>query len=390
METPPVRFRRGAKAALFTLGPDPGDYLGTNCEVNAHLSARVRGFLERNGYRLTRQPSEADVVLFNACVLTDRIVEFNEAFILKAMAKYPDKGIVLFGCFAGFAGRFAGDPRVLVVPPEESERLADLFEHETPLSEVRPRRVSDNDYIGYQPGMDCSNNFVLIGQGCANACSYCNIKLAKGPLLSRPFEALRGEVLQALSAGETEVTLLADDCASYGLDLGTDLAGLVERLLALDPRLKLHLYRMHPAPFLRFLPRLLPSVATGRLPYAGIMMQSASPRILKLMNRDYSPDEVRRALRALKAAHPGLFTSTHFMFNFPTETLADFQATLDFAKEFDYSVLLLYGENRRTPAAKLGGRCSREDFTAKLELARRHLAAHPEVKMLIHSEKMNW
>jgi radical SAM superfamily enzyme YgiQ (UPF0313 family) len=57
-------------------------------------------------------------------------------------------------------------------------------------------------------------------------------------------------------------------------------------------------------------------------------VESGSPRVLKLMNKNYSVDVAEAVLHETRAA--GLFTTANFMVGFPGETEEDFQLTLAF------------------------------------------------------------
>jgi radical SAM superfamily enzyme YgiQ (UPF0313 family) len=59
-------------------------------------------------------------------------------------------------------------------------------------------------------------------------------------------------------------------------------------------------------------------------------VESGSPRVLKLMNKNYDVTIAERVLRDTRAA--GITTTGNFMFGFPGETEDDFQMTLDFLR----------------------------------------------------------
>jgi hypothetical protein len=69
---------------------------------------------------------------------------------------------------------------------------------------------------------------------------------------------------------------------------------------------------------------------------AGLMrarlgIESVSPRVLDLMDKKLSVDDIRQAVSALASA--GIKTSTMWLIGFPGETEEDFQAMLDFLEE---------------------------------------------------------
>ena len=79
--------------------------------------------------------------------------------------------------------------------------------------------------------------FVRIQDGCDNACTYCIIRVARGPQRSRAPDQVLAEVRARLAAGHQEIVLTGVHLGAYGRDrtgdgLGADLWTLVGRILA--------------------------------------------------------------------------------------------------------------------------------------------------------------
>jgi tRNA A37 methylthiotransferase MiaB len=207
--------------------------------------------------------------------------------------------------------------------------------------------------------------YVLIAQGCVNNCSYCNIKKAKGKVVSRPEEAIEGEVRGLYDRGIRTVTLLADDCGSYGLDRGSNLPKLMTQLSRVAPDLQYKLYTVFPPLFLQYARQLEPFFAQRRMPYVCLPVQSGTPRVLDLMNRHYDPDQLAGVIARLRSLDPEVFVYSHFIFNFPTETWEEFEQSIAFARNFDHCVFIGYGENSSTRAAALVPKCSDQELEDK-------------------------
>ena len=62
-------------------------------------------------------------------------------------------------------------------------------------------------------------------------------------------------------------------------------------------------------------------------------LQSGSARILRAMQRGYTPQRFLDRLAMMRAAVPGLATTTDVIVGFPGETEADFRATLAVVEE---------------------------------------------------------
>ena len=188
-------------------------------------------------------------------------------------------------------------------------------------------------------------------------------------MISVPVEIILPQIRRGLSRGVREFTLLADDCASYGHDLGTDLVQLIEQLFAAGPAFRLKLGYLYPRYLLKRRDELKTLFRTGRIRYVNIPVQSGSQRILELMNRPYPITEVMEAVRQLRGAAPRSVFCTHIMINFPTESDADFLKSLALADGFDEVLFLHYSDNRDTRAAVLQPKVPAQEVRRRLDIA---------------------
>jgi tRNA-2-methylthio-N6-dimethylallyladenosine synthase len=109
------------------------------------------------------------------------------------------------------------------------------------------------------------------------------------------------------------------------------------------------------------LPKLAPQV---HLP-----VQSGSDRVLAAMKRGYTSLEYRSIVRRLRKACPAVSVSSDFIVGFPGETEADFEATLQLARDigFDGAFSFLYSRRPGTPAADLPDQAPAEEKSARLQ-----------------------
>ena len=338
------------------------------CENNTLFLSRAWRYFHLNGHTVSDGKEEVDLVFIGGCAVTDVMRSRCEDAIFQNMQRLERPRFVIFGCLAAFpeslrsaAGRDAD--RLSIIPYQESHKLDELIHARIPFDTVSVNRLKG--HVPYQPRMGPDDFYVLIAQGCVNQCSYCNIKKAKGNVVSRPEETIEGEVRDLYRSGIRTVTLLADDCGSYGLDRASDLPNLLARLNRVAPDLRYKLYTVFPSLFLRYATQLEPFFAQHRIPYVCLPVQSAAHRVLGLMNRRYDPDDLAGAIARLKALDPELFVYSHFIFNFPTETWGEFEQSIAFARHFDHSVFIGYGENGGTRAAALFPKCDSDTLQAK-------------------------
>jgi len=353
------------------------------CENNTFFLSKVRRYFQLNGHTVTDAGSDVDLVFIGGCAVTDVMRGRCEKTILRIMQQLGQASFVIFGCLAAFPDELRAllgreGERLRIIPYQSSHKLDELIQARIPYDTVSVNQLTG--HVPYQPRMGPGDSYVLIAQGCVNACSYCNIKKVKGNVVSRPEEEIEGEVKGLYRAGMRTVTLLADDCGSYGRDLGSDLPTLLVRLCRAAPDMRFKLYTVFPFLFLRYAEQLEPLFAEHRVPYACLPVQSAARRVLSLMNRPYDPDRLAGAIKRLRTLDPEVFVYSHFIFNFPTETWEEFEESVAFSRHFDHCVFIGYGENSGTRAAALFPKCDNQTLKAKVQrleesVKRRELAA---------------
>ena len=191
------------------------------CENNTHFLSRAWRYFQLNGHTVTDARDEVDLVFIGGCAVTDLMRSRCEETILKSMQQLTQAHFVVFGCLAAFpegyrsiTGRDAD--RFHMIPYQASRELDELIQAKIPFETVSVSQL--RGHVPYQPRMGPNDFYVLIAQGCVNHCSYCNIKKVKGSVRSRPEEAIEVEVRNLYRSGIRMVTLLPDDCGSYGLD----------------------------------------------------------------------------------------------------------------------------------------------------------------------------
>jgi ribosomal protein S12 methylthiotransferase len=165
------------------------------------------------------------------------------------------------------------------------------------------------------------------------------------------------EVQQWVEKGVKEIILVAQDTTAFGLD-GSDTGDLPALLRALDQVDGLEWVRImyaHPA---RVTPALVEAMAEGGriCPYLDLPIQHINAAILKQMNRRTGPEEIRRVIRQLREAVPGIHLRTSVIVGFPGETESAFQELLDFVEEirFEWLGAFAYSREENTAAASLG------------------------------------
>jgi tRNA A37 methylthiotransferase MiaB len=191
---------------------------------------------------------------------------------------------------------------------------------------------------------DSSNYYIKICSGCVHACTYCAIKKAKGGIKSETPDSIIEQLRIGIEQGVTRFNLLADDCGSYGADIGTDIAELLTLIRSYtDLDITVDISSMHPGRLVDLYPKISSSVVK-MLGLIVLHIQSISSDTLKIMNRNYAINEVIRIVRDIKRINPKTYITTIIIFGFPTETTDDIIDSFPIADIFDLVTYFAYSE----------------------------------------------
>jgi tRNA-2-methylthio-N6-dimethylallyladenosine synthase len=170
--------------------------------------------------------------------------------------------------------------------------------------------------------------------------------------------------------GVRELTLLGQNVNAWRGEIDgrpADFAELLWYVSEIDGIERIRYTTSHPREFTQ---RLIDAHASlSKLaPQVHLPVQSGSDRVLAAMKRGYTALEYRSIVRRLRKACPDISLSSDFIVGFPGETEADFDATMNLARDigFDGAFSFLYSRRPGTPAADLPDGVSVEEKSARL------------------------
>jgi ribosomal protein S12 methylthiotransferase len=230
-----------------------------------------------------------------------------------------------------------------------------------------------------------------ISDGCSRACSFCAIPAIRGKQVSQSIENLVEEAKQLEENGVQELSLIAQDLSSYGMDLYNVVAndylplqGLLEALLKNTKIPWLRLMYLYPEYITNSLLNLI-AKESRICKYADMPVQHASDKMLRLMHRKYKARELRNLLHKMREAVPGIALRTTVLLGFPGETHSDFEELMNFAEEIRFEHLggFIWSPEEGTAAMRL------KEERVPIETARLRLDALTEFQEEISMEKNN-
>jgi len=333
--------------SLITLG----------CPKNTVDSERMHRLLERNGYSVSDDATEADVVVVNTCgfiqpAKEESIATVLEAADLKVTAKC--RGLIVTGCLAE---RYSSE---LQSDLPEADLILGLSDEKDIVSHCD--RLLGNRREGPLKGLDDRHlltpahwAYLRISDGCDRTCTFCAIPGIRGKNLSVPIETLTAEAERLVASGCREVSLIAQDTMRYGADLygKPRLTDLLRELIAVDGLEWIRLMYTYPTGWRDDLIDLLAS-EPKLCGYVDMPIQHVSDPVLKRMNRGTTQEGTRKLIRNLRDRVPNLTIRSSVIVGFPGETEDHFSEMLDFLDEarFNRLVGFQYSHEENTTAGE--------------------------------------
>jgi ribosomal protein S12 methylthiotransferase len=366
--------------------------ISLGCPKNLVDSEVMLGMLARQGYELTPQAEQAEVIIVNTCAFIEPAKRESIDTILE-MAEYKKSGaarkLVVAGCLVE---RYRQEilkeiPEVdFVIGTNELERVLEACGEDRKARslegsaepylyhELTPRVLATPSYSAY----------LKIAEGCEHPCSFCVIPQMRGRFRSRRFASVVREAENLARQGVGELTIVGQDTTSYGEDLGLrdGLASLLRELGKIPELVWVRFLYCYPN---RLTEALIAAVAeTAKVAkYIDLPLQHASAQVLKLMRRGSSGEHFLRLMERIRAAIPGVTLRTSLIVGFPGETEEDFKLLLSFveAAQFDHLGVFLYSNEEtsssyalpgQVPAA-VAGRRKRRLMALQRKISRRKL-----------------
>ena len=350
------------------------------CQMNVLDSELVVGSLRRQGYVLTHEEKDADVILFNTC----SVRQHAEDKIYSALGRlrnhkkrHPSKIIGVLGCMAqkdqSLIRRRA--PHVDIVCgtgqlaqlPELIAEVERTGKPQLALSLDRKeasRQEVEASFESYDPMRDPSMRpspfqaYVRIMIGCDKFCTYCIVPSVRGPEQSRHPEQIAAEVRQLAGEGCKEITLLGQTVNSYKYDLGdgrrsrlSDLLGRIHDTSGIERIKFITNFPRDMSDDLLDAVRDLPKVSK----YLHVPAQSGCNEILKRMKRLYTVEYYREMMDRCREGVPGVAISSDFIVGFCGEDEESFEKTSELVAEagFKNSFIFKYSPRPGTKGDEL-------------------------------------
>ena len=375
------------KIALESLG----------CSKNLVDAEIMMGILNKKGYKLVGDFEEADIILVNTCGFIESAKQESIDTILE-LAQLKEtanlKILIVTGCLAQrYADELKAEiPEIdAIVGTGSYQNIDDIIDslkkekHIVSLNDIDfvynenlPRYISTPNHMAY----------LKIGEGCDNKCTYCIIPKLRGKYRSRKMEDIITEAKDLAANGVKEVVVIAQDTTKYGCDLyGKEmLPQLLEELANIEGLKWIRIMYSYPESITEELVKVMKKY-DNICNYFDMPIQHASNKILKLMNRHTTKEDILSKVEMIRSYIPDATLRTTIIVGFPGETEEDFNELIEFVKiaKFDRLGAFAYSREEDTPADKLPNHVEEE-----IKLSRRDtlMLVQQEISQELNSNKV--
>lgn len=341
------------------------------CKVNYAESVSLAELLraeriearEMTGARLPENPpaDSRRIVLVNSCCITAEAERKALQFVRRLRREQPEVDVLLTGCGARH-------PAISERYAQAGAQVFDYYPAAVDWLKARGGGLPDGPDSG--AAAIRARAFIKIQDGCTCRCSFCIIPDVR-PYYSRPPGEILAELDRRVAEGYRELVITGVNAGHYGrapfrsegAAAGPEkpvaatkyhLSDLIDEILSrLPDGFRLRLSSVEPEDVNE---QLLAQLAHPRMcPHLHMPLQSGSDAVLKAMRRRYNVAHYLKTAQSFREACPPGALTTDVLVGYPTETAADFAATMELCGTVGFERIhgFPYSPRPGTPAAQL-------------------------------------
>lgn len=325
------------------------------CSASFADAEMISGLIINGGHTIAQNSRESDLNLIVTCSVKDatankmvnriKRLKTKPLVVAGCLAKAEPKTVQKFSSAASMMGPNSLGKTLQVIEStlrgQKQVELADSDQTKTGLPKVRL-----NPVVG----------IVEIASGCMSECTFCQTKLAKGDLVSYRIGDIVRQVRTEVGDGCKEIWLTSTDNGCYGLDIGTTLPELVNRVAEIPADFAIRVGMMNPMYMPRIKDELVKSFESSKVyKFLHIPVQSGSDKVLNDMKRGHTSSTFRDIVKRFRTKFGRFTISTDVIVGFPTEDREDFEKTMDLLRQTRPDVVNLsrYSQRPGTKAADM-------------------------------------
>jgi len=330
-------------------------YLETyGCSLNFADTATMAGILKKEGYEITKNIEESNLIILNTCALKNTLEEEFK----KRLKELPQKPLIIAGCIPQSRyGKLKELKDISLIGTHQISRIGEIVEETLNGNIVILLAEDQKDQLNL-PHIRENNliEIIPISAGCKGNCTFCINKLTRGKLHSYNPELIIKRVKYAIQQGVKEIWITSQDIGDYGLDINTTLPELLTQLIEIKGDYQIKLDNINPNHMWRYLDELISIFKSNKIfKYLHIPLQSGNDEVLKNMNRKYSAKDWINIVKKFREEIPEITIATDIICGFPGETEVQFRDTVYLIEKHEPDILNIsrFWKRQGTLASKM-------------------------------------
>lgn len=326
------------------------------CRVNEAEKQLIDQQMVKAGFVYSE--AKPNIYIINTCAVTQKAEREARQLIYQIKKKLPNTQIILIGCSATYWKKnnlYTDLPINLNITNTNKDYLVKMIlkrfylndDFASSYSARGDIKEDSNNLLYDRRGCTGINNkyinsgryLIKIQDGCQRFCSYCIVPYLRGKPKSERIKNLELRIknleLKINNLGKTkEIILTAINTEAYGLDTGESFVKLLKKLIDKTDIPRISMGSINPwsinEEFLKFYKEYADKKRL--VDFFHIPIQSGSNKILKLMKRDYTCEEILEKVQSIELINKMAFIATDVIVGFLGESDKDFDDTYNFLK----------------------------------------------------------
>lgn len=350
------------------------------CSMNEHENFRIINYLKSNNYII--DDDNYDTIIVSCCAVTTD----NEKNIKEFVIKNKEKTIYFLGCISPSLKSFIINlenkyicnydtidtyfPKKIIdykltnylgsyttsnIPTylnDDYKKYSIFCDYFKSKNEDLAISIADG-LIGFEFRYREDKIYkVKVSSGCSHSCNYCIIPKVKGTVKSRKLEEILNDIEIGYNLGYRQFLLLADDLASYGIDIYKKLSicDLLENIKTKYSDILIGLRYLEPMTLPTIWNDLKQYINDKFIFALNIPIQSGSNNILKEINRSANMESLKEIIKEMRLSYSGPLL-THVIVGFPFENIDDLNKTKEILELFDNTSIHIFSPRELTKFA---------------------------------------
>jgi len=304
-------------------------FYSLGCKLNYAELEEIKEAAKKLGLKIIPWKKPSNLSVIAACSVTKNAEKRTEQ-IIRAIKRKGAK-IIVIGCLPrssyeqrGLRKKIPEIDYLCKSPKEAIKKLKTCF---ASILQKKER------YKKIQNAPQRTRSFIKIQSGCVFNCSYCLSRILRNRIENVSPQEIIKKIKDKEKMNCKEIVLTGLNVLLYK-HRKTNIVKLIKKILketkiqrirfgSIDPRLVTD-------EFIRLFknPRLLP--------HLHLSIQSGSSKILKMMNRYYTPKTILKIVRKFRRLNPLFTFTTDIIAGFPEETKSDIKKTCEIIKKIQF------------------------------------------------------